>query len=78
MEKFRAWSDCSGNLENRFTKDQILTDISIYWFNANITSSFRMYYESMGPYNTDRATVSAYVQVRSSDVLLHALHIMIC
>ena len=65
VEKFRAWSDCNGSLETRFTKDQILTGVSIYWFNANITSSFRMYCESMGPYHQDRATVSAYVQMLS-------------
>lgn len=74
VEKFRAWSDCDGNLENRFTKDQILTDISIYWFNSNITSSFRMYYESMGPYNQDRATVSKYVQVTSLSLCTALAH----
>jgi pimeloyl-ACP methyl ester carboxylesterase len=46
VEKFRAWSDCAGDVERRFTKDQLLTNISIYWFTATIGSSMRMYYES--------------------------------
>ena len=29
VEKFRAWSDCAGNVESRFTKDELLTNITI-------------------------------------------------
>src|SRR5690349_15195482 len=46
VEKFRGWSDCAGDVERRFTKDDLLTNISIYWFTASIGSSMRMYYES--------------------------------
>ena len=44
-EKWRAWSDCDGDIEKRFTKDEILTNISIYWFSGTINSSTRYYYE---------------------------------
>ncbi len=47
IEKFRTWSDCHGDIETRFTKDELLTNIMIYWMNGNITSSMRLYYESM-------------------------------
>ena len=47
VEKFRTWSDCGGDVESRFTKDELLTNIMIYWINGNITSSMRLYYESM-------------------------------
>ena len=50
VEKFRTWSDCGGDVESRFSKDELLTNISLYWFNANITSSARLYYETMGPF----------------------------
>ncbi|TDN91092.1 epoxide hydrolase family protein [Microbacterium sp. BK668] len=43
VEKLRAWSDCGGDVERRFTKDEILTDISIYWFTETIGSSIRLY-----------------------------------
>ena len=45
-EKFRAWSDCGGDVERAFTLDQLLTDISIYWFTNTIGSSMRLYKES--------------------------------
>ena len=43
-EKLRAWSDCGGDLERSFTKDEILTNITIYWLTATIGSSMRMYH----------------------------------
>lgn len=58
VEKFRSWCDCDGDLETRFTKDKVLTDISLYWFNQNITSSFRPYYEFMGLHAKDKKLTS--------------------
>ncbi|MEA5362305.1 epoxide hydrolase [Amycolatopsis sp., V23-08] len=46
VEKFRRWSDCDGDVERRFTKDQLLTNISVYWFTQTIGSSVRLYGES--------------------------------
>jgi microsomal epoxide hydrolase len=46
VEKFRSWSDCDGDIESRYTKDELLTNISIYWVTETIGSSFRMYYEA--------------------------------
>jgi pimeloyl-ACP methyl ester carboxylesterase len=46
VEKWRAWSDCGGELEARFSKDDLLTNISIYWFTQTIGSSMRMYFET--------------------------------
>ena len=45
-EKWRSWSDCGGDVLSRFTMDELLTNISIYWFTQTITSSMRMYFES--------------------------------
>lgn len=46
VEKFRAWSDCDGLVERRFSKDELLTNITIYWVTGSINSSFLFYYES--------------------------------
>ena len=46
VEKWRSWSDCGGDLESRFSKDQLLTHITIYWVTQTIESSIRLYYES--------------------------------
>jgi pimeloyl-ACP methyl ester carboxylesterase len=47
VEKFRTWSDCDGNPENVFTRDQLLTNVTIYWATQTITSSARLYWEHM-------------------------------
>ncbi|CAG9208921.1 epoxide hydrolase family protein [Burkholderia vietnamiensis] len=45
-EKFRAWSDCDGDVARRFSHDTLLTGISLYWFSACIGSSMQMYWEN--------------------------------
>ena len=45
VEKFRSWSDCDGEVEKRFTKDELLTNIMIYWVTGTISSSARLYHE---------------------------------
>jgi pimeloyl-ACP methyl ester carboxylesterase len=42
-EKLRAWSDCGGDVERSFTRDEILTNVTIYWLTGTIGSSMRMY-----------------------------------
>ena len=46
VEKYRAWSDCGGDVERVFTKDELLTNITIYWATETIGSSFRPYWDS--------------------------------
>ncbi|HEV7489881.1 MAG TPA: epoxide hydrolase [Rhodanobacteraceae bacterium] len=46
VEKFRAWSDCNGDVERCFTKDELLTNISLYWVTQTIDSSFWLYYDA--------------------------------
>ena len=46
-EKFRSWSDCGGDVEAVFTKDQLLSNIGLYWFTGAIGSSFWPYYARM-------------------------------
>ncbi|MFJ9565142.1 epoxide hydrolase family protein [Streptomyces fuscichromogenes] len=48
VEKFRAWSDCSGDVESVFSKDELLTHIMLYWLNGTISTSVRLYHESAG------------------------------
>lgn len=43
VEKLRAWSDCGGDIERSFTKDEILTNVTLYWLTGTIGSSMRMY-----------------------------------
>ena len=51
IEKFRSWSDCGGDLDSVFTKDELLANISLYWFTGAIGSSFWPYYaRAHGPW----------------------------
>jgi pimeloyl-ACP methyl ester carboxylesterase len=45
LEKFRDWSDCDGDVYRRFTRDELLTNVTLYWMTETIHSSFRLYYE---------------------------------
>lgn len=45
VEKYRAWSDCQGDVTSRFSLDELLTTITLYWVTGTIGSSMRLYYE---------------------------------
>jgi pimeloyl-ACP methyl ester carboxylesterase len=45
VEKLRAWSDCAGDVESRFSKDEILTLLTLYWATSCIGTSFRSYFD---------------------------------
>lgn len=45
VEKFRTWSDCDGEIERSFTKNQLIDNLMLYWLTATAHSSARMYYE---------------------------------
>lgn len=46
VEKFHSWSDCNGDVETRFTKDELLTNITLYWATETINSSFQFYHDA--------------------------------
>jgi microsomal epoxide hydrolase len=46
LDKFRSWSDCDGDPERRFSREELLTTISLYWFTRSMPSAVRLYWES--------------------------------
>jgi pimeloyl-ACP methyl ester carboxylesterase len=62
VEKFRSWSDCSGNVESRFTKDELLTNITLYWVTESMNSANRFYYEAGQEYMTSKNPRRSNVQ----------------
>ncbi|QRP45286.1 epoxide hydrolase family protein [Amycolatopsis sp. FDAARGOS 1241] len=46
VEKFRAWSDCGGDVESVFSKDELLTDITLHWLTNTSATAARLYYET--------------------------------
>ncbi len=47
LERRRAWSDCGGDVESRFSKDDLLTTMMIYWLTESFGSAIRYYYEAV-------------------------------
>jgi microsomal epoxide hydrolase len=45
VEKFRRWSDCNGDVESRFSKDELLANVTLYWVTETINSAFDPYYD---------------------------------
>ena len=56
IEKFQSMSDCNGDLEKCFTKDELITNIMIYWVTGTISTSMLPYYDIMnaGAFHLDR------------------------
>jgi pimeloyl-ACP methyl ester carboxylesterase len=46
VEKYFGWADCRGNIENVFTKDELLAQVTLYWVTETIHSSIRLYHEN--------------------------------
>src|SRR5690606_7304171 len=40
VEKLRTWSDCVGDVEAVFPRDDLLTWVTLYWLTGTIGSSF--------------------------------------
>jgi pimeloyl-ACP methyl ester carboxylesterase len=46
VERRRAWSDCDGDIETVYSKDELLTHVSLYWLTDCFASSVRYYHEA--------------------------------
>ena len=47
VERRRAWSDCGGDVETRFTKDELLDSVMLYWMTESFPSALRYYAEAI-------------------------------
>jgi microsomal epoxide hydrolase len=59
VEKFYAWSDCGGQIESRFSKDELLTNIMLYWVTQSIGTSFLAYRDMAKPAVKDTSPVES-------------------
>jgi pimeloyl-ACP methyl ester carboxylesterase len=49
VEKLRSWTDCGGDVESVFPRDDLLTWVSAYWVTGTIGTSFSSYVEGGAP-----------------------------
>lgn len=65
VEKFYGWSDRrKSNGQMPLSKDFLLTAVCLYWLTGNVTSSFRIYYESRNTGDGDDVQRRLYCKVR--------------
>ncbi|HEX6074873.1 MAG TPA: epoxide hydrolase [Micromonosporaceae bacterium] len=73
LEKWRSWADSGGDLDRRFSRDFLLSMLTIYWATGTITSSMRDYFDNrwhpvtIGP--DDAVTVPTGIAVFSREYL---------
>jgi len=46
IERRRAWADCGGDLDRSFSKDDLLTNLTLYWATETFVTSVRYYAEA--------------------------------
>lgn len=63
IEKFWFWTDSSDRPEDAVDRDELLDNISLYWFTATATSSARMYWESRATLDMEPVNVPSGVSV---------------
>jgi pimeloyl-ACP methyl ester carboxylesterase len=45
VDLFRSFSDCGREVESRFTRDQLLTNLTVYWVTGTIGHAMQGYYD---------------------------------
>lgn len=71
VEKLRAWSDCDGVVERRFSKDDVLTNVMITWATQTVASSMRWYLEALrqSPGRLPRVEIPTAVAIFPRDLV---------
>jgi pimeloyl-ACP methyl ester carboxylesterase len=63
VEKLWAWTDNVGDPTSALTREQILDDVSTYWFTNTATSSARLYWESFRARTREPIEVPAGISI---------------
>ncbi len=67
VEKFRGWSDSHGDVEARFSRDELLTTIMLYWVTGSIGTSFRPYRDARHATELPMITAPAGITIGLAD-----------
>jgi pimeloyl-ACP methyl ester carboxylesterase len=67
IERWRAWTDPHGGVEAHFSKDELLTNVTIYWVMQTINSANRAYYDR--EHSTRHLTLQDHVRVPTAVLL---------
>ncbi|GAA2987421.1 epoxide hydrolase family protein [Actinokineospora diospyrosa] len=74
LEKWRAWSDCGGDLE-RFDRDLLLSTLTLFWVTNTITDSMRDFHDNRDLYDAltadDRVRVPTAIGLFDNEFAHH-------
>ncbi len=71
IEKLYSWSDCNGAIENLYSKDEIITQVMIYWLTNTLSSSIQYYYENThGLPDMEKTNVPTGIATFPKDILI--------
>jgi hypothetical protein len=68
-EKFWNWTDCDGHPEHALTRDEMLDNISVYWFTNTAASSARLYWESFKVMNSEEVPLPSGISVFPREIV---------
>jgi pimeloyl-ACP methyl ester carboxylesterase len=69
LEKFWSWTDRDGHPEDHFTRDELLDNVSVFWFTASGASSARLYWESFGSRTPGTVTIPTGVSQFPNEIV---------
>ncbi len=64
-----AWTDCHGHPENALTRDEILDNISVYWFTKSAASSARLYWESFAAFGDGTVEIPTACSIFPKEII---------
>lgn len=68
LEKFWSWTDRSTHPEDYYSRDQLLDNVSLYWFTATGASSARLYWESFANFGGDEVVVPSACSIFPNEI----------
>ncbi len=69
LEKFWAWSDRGASPEDCFGRDELLDNVSVYWFTATGASSARLYWESFANFGDGEVTIPTACSIFPNEII---------
>lgn len=69
LEKFWSWTDRDTHVEEWFTRDELLDNVSVYWFTGTGASSARLYWESFASFGQGDVTVPTGCSIFPNEIM---------
>ena len=68
LEKFWAWTDHAGDLEDAVSRDRVLDTVTLYWLTRSGGSSVRFYWQNSPPARSEPVTTPSAISVFPADI----------